>query len=120
VGVRAAGEFAALVVGHALIWAMHLSLSACHLVREGLFIDEVLLIQRVSMCLGDHPQPILVGFFHDGRRVSVLVVCKDGYAALHTNVACTETISFESCHHTNLQAPSSLPKTMQITLAQAL
>jgi hypothetical protein len=60
---------------------MHFSLCACHFVYERLFIDEVLLVQRVPTRLGDRAQPILVPFFHDGGRVSVLVMCGDGYVA---------------------------------------
>ena len=79
--MRAGGGFVALIVRRASIRAMHFSLCACHLVHEGLFIDEVPLVQRVPKCLDDRPQPILVRFFHGGGHVSVLVVCGDGYVA---------------------------------------
>jgi hypothetical protein len=82
VGVRAGGGFIALVVWRALIRVMHFSLYTRDLIHEGLFTDEVLLVQRVPACLGDRPQPILVRFFHDEGYVSVLVVCGNGYAAL--------------------------------------
>ena len=45
-----------------------------HLVHKGLFINEVLFVQSVPTRFGDRP---LVRFFHDGERVSVLVVCGD-------------------------------------------
>ena len=54
VGVRAGGGFAALVVGHDMIRAMHFSLCARHL------------IQHVPMRLGGRAQPVLVSFLHDG------------------------------------------------------
>ena len=57
------------VVGLTLIRAMHFSLCAYHLV------------QRTLMRLDDRAQPILVSFFHDGGRISVFVVCGDGYVA---------------------------------------
>ena len=73
-GVRTGGGFAAPVVGHTLIWAMRFRLCMRHLVHKELFIDEVLFIQSVPTCFGDR---LLVHFFHDGERVSVLVVCGD-------------------------------------------
>ena len=73
--VWAGGGFAALVIGRALIRAMHFGLCMRHLVHECLFIEEVLLVQRVPASLGDRPQPILVRFFHDGGRILVLVHC---------------------------------------------
>ena len=46
-----------------------------------MFIDEVLLVRRIPMRLGNHAQLMFVRFFHDWGRTSVLVVCGDGYAA---------------------------------------
>ena len=75
--VRTGGGFAALVVGHILIWAMRFRFCTRHLVHKGLLIDEVLVVQHDPTRFDDRPQPILVHFFHRRVRVSVLVVCVD-------------------------------------------
>ena len=90
--VRTGGVFAAPVVGHTLIWAMRFRLCTRH-IRKGSFIDEVLFAQRVPTRLGDRPQPILVRFFHDGGRVSVLVVCGDAPPGTRTRCDLVENVT---------------------------
>ena len=80
---RTGGGFTALVVGRILIWTMHFRLCMSHLIHKGLFIDEALFVQHVPTRLGNRPQPILVRCFHDGGRVSVLVVCGCAARATH-------------------------------------
>ena len=92
-GVRTGGGFAAPVVGHTLIWAMRFRLCTRYLVHKELFIDDVLFVQRVPTRLGDRPQPILVRFFHEGGRVSVLVVCGDAPPGPRTRCDLIENVT---------------------------
>lgn len=45
-------------------------------VNEGLFVQEVFAVESVPACLGNRPQPILVRFLHDLRRI---LVCGDAF-----------------------------------------
>ena len=55
---------------------LHLSvgvgLRACHLVHEGLLVEQVFLVEGIPARLGDGSEPVLACLFHDLRGVLVI------------------------------------------------